>query len=65
MMDERDFDGTRVLEQLAAIGRIDDFFEAIDADNVQRAASLMKKAGIDAPTIAMVIHKMENADGDH
>jgi len=64
-MDESDFDGTRVLEQLAAIGRIDDFFEAIDADNVQRAASLMKKAGIDASTIATVVRKMENADGDH
>jgi hypothetical protein len=64
-MEERDFEGTLVLEKLAAIGRVDDFFEAIDADDVQRAASLMKKAGVDASTIATVIRKMEDADGEH
>ena len=64
-MDEKDFEGTLVLEQLAAIGRVEDFFEAVDADDVQRAASLMKKARIDAATIAMVVRKMEEADGDH
>ena len=37
-MDETDFEGTLVLEQLAAIDRVDEFFEAIDADDVQRAA---------------------------
>lgn len=64
-MDEDDFEGTLVLEQLAAIGRVEDFFEAIDADDVGRAVSLMKKAGVDAPTIATVIRKMEAADGEH
>lgn len=64
-MDDKDFEGTLVLEQLAAIGRIDDFFAAIDADDVERAASLMKKARIDASTIAMVVRKMEDADGEH
>ena len=64
-MDEQDFDGTLVLEELAAIGRVDDFFEAIDSDDVGRAASLMKQAGIDAATIAIVIRKIESGDGDH
>ena len=64
-MDERDFEGTLVLEQLAEIGRVEDFFDAIDSDDVQRAASLMKKAKIDASTIAMVIKKMEDSDGEH
>jgi hypothetical protein len=64
-MDERDFEGTLVLEQLAAIGRVDDFFDAIDSDDVQRAASLMRKAEIDTSTIAMVIRKMEDSDGEH
>jgi hypothetical protein len=64
-MDEKDFEGTLVLEQLAAIGRVEDFFDAIDSDDVDRAASLMKKAKVDASTIAMVIRKMEDADGDH
>ena len=36
-MDESDFEGTLVLEQLAAIGRVEEFFDAIDADDVARA----------------------------
>jgi hypothetical protein len=64
-MDEQDFEGTLVLEQLAAIGRVEDFFDAIDSDDVERATSLMKKAKIDASTIAIVIRKMANRDGEH
>lgn len=64
-MDANDFEGTLVLEQLGAIGRVEDFFDAIDADDVPRAKSLMKKAGVDRPTIAMVVKKMEAADGEH
>jgi hypothetical protein len=64
-MDEKDFEGTLVLEQLAAIGRVEDFFDAIDSDDVDRATALMKKAKIDASTIAMVVRKMEDADGEH
>lgn len=64
-MDEADFEGTLVLEQLAAIGKVDAFFEAIDADDVRRAVSLMRKAKIDAPTIAIVVKKMLAADGTH
>jgi hypothetical protein len=64
-MDESDFEGTLVLEQLAAIGRIEEFFDAIDSDDVERAASLMRKAKVDASTIAVVIRKMEDGDGEH
>ena len=64
-MDETDFEGTLVLEQLAAIDKVDDFFEAIDADDVQRATALMKSAKVDAPTIAIVVRKMQEADGEH
>jgi hypothetical protein len=64
-MDEHDFEGTLVLEQLAAIGRVDEFFEAIDADDVARATSLMKRANLDAPTIAIVVRRMEAGDGEH
>jgi hypothetical protein len=64
-MDENDFEGTLVLEQLAAIGRVEDFFDAIDSDDVERATSLMRKAKIDAPTIAIVVKKMQAADGEH
>lgn len=64
-MDERDFDGTLVLEEVAAIGRLEDFFDAIDSDDIARATRLMKSAGIDASTIAVVVRKMENSDGQH
>jgi hypothetical protein len=65
MMDDRDFEGTLVLEQLAEIGQVEEFFDAIDADDAQRAALLMKKAKIDASTIAVVLKKMEDSDGEH
>ena len=64
-MDETDFEGTLVLEQLAAIGKVEDFFDAIDSDDVPRAASLMKKAHVDASTIAVVLRKMRDGEGEH
>jgi hypothetical protein len=64
-MDETDFEGTLVLEQLAAIDLVEDFFEAIDADDVSRATILMRTARIDASTIAIVIRKIEAGDGEH
>jgi hypothetical protein len=64
-MDETDFEGTLVLEQLAAIGEVEDFLDAIDADDFHRATALMKRANIDASTIAVVVKKMEQSDGEH
>jgi hypothetical protein len=64
-VDESDFEGTLVLEQLAGIGKVDDFFDAIDSDDVERATALMKRANIDARTIATVVRKIEQGDGEH
>jgi hypothetical protein len=64
-MDDADFEGTLVLEQLAAIGKVEDFFDAVDADDVHRATALMKRAKIDEATIATVIRKMKESDGEH
>lgn len=64
-MDDADFEGTLVLERLAAIDALDDFFEAIDADDTEKATRLMKRADLDAATIAIVVNKMEAADGEH
>lgn len=61
-MDESDFEGTLVLEKLAEIGRVDEFFEAVDADDFARAKALMKQASIDAETIASVLKLMGDAD---
>lgn len=64
-MDQNDFEGTLVLEKLAEINKVDAFFEAIDSDDFGKAKSLMKKAGVDAKTIAVVMRKMNDADGEH
>jgi hypothetical protein len=64
-MDEADFEGTVVLEQLGAIGRLEEFFDAIDEDDAGRATALMKQAGLDRRTIAIVLEKMAAADGEH
>jgi hypothetical protein len=64
-MDEADFEGTLVLEQLAAIGKVEEFFDAVDSDDVERAARLMKRANVDASTIAVVVRKIEEGDAEH
>ncbi|MBK8202542.1 MAG: hypothetical protein IPK68_09600 [Bdellovibrionales bacterium] len=64
-MDEIDFEGTLVLEKLAEINKVDDFFEAIDGDDFVKASSLMKRAKVDSVTIAIVLKKMSEADGEH
>jgi hypothetical protein len=64
-VDESEFEGTLVLEQLAAIGKVEEFFDAVDADDVRLAIRLMRSADIDASTIAIVVRKMEESDGEH
>jgi hypothetical protein len=64
-MDDADFEGTLVLEKLAEIDQVDAFFEAIDSDDLTGATALMRRAGVDAATIAIVLKKMRDADGEH
>jgi hypothetical protein len=64
-MDDKAFEGTLVLEQLAAVGKVEEFFEAIDSDDVARAAAVMRRAGIDERTIATVVAKIEEGDAEH
>jgi len=64
-MDMTNFEGTLVLEQLAGIGRVDDFFDAIDSDDIERATSLMRKAKVDRKTIATVVMMILDGDGEH
>lgn len=57
-MDEKDFEGTLVLEKIAEIGLVDKFYEAIDSDDIDRMKLIMKKAKIDIETRTMVLKKM-------
>ncbi len=61
-MDESVFEGTLVLEKLAEINKVDDFFVAIDSDDFAKAKLLMKQAKIDLQTIATVLKKMRNSE---
>jgi hypothetical protein len=62
-MDYSDFERTLVLEKLAQLGQVDAFLEAVDSDDFQKAASLMRKAGVDPETIAIVLRRMSDPDG--
>jgi hypothetical protein len=64
-MEDTDFEGSLVLEQLAAIGKVEDFFDAVDSDDVERATSLMKRANVERSVIAAVVRKMEEGGGEH
>jgi hypothetical protein len=61
-MNENDFEGTLVLEKLAAIGKIDEFFDAVDSDDFGKASVLMRQAHVDSETIRIVLKKMATAD---
>jgi hypothetical protein len=61
-MADIDLEGSIVLEQLAAIGKLSEFFDAIDKDDVARAIKLMRRANVDAKTIALVV---QNIDSEH
>lgn len=61
-MDDSDFEGTLVLEKLAEIDQLDEFFDAVDSDDFDRAKSLMRKAQIDSETITIVLRKMSEGE---
>lgn len=63
-MNEQDFEGTLVLEKLAEINKVDEFFEAIDSDDFGKANSLMRQAKVDLETIAIVLKKMRDPDSE-
>lgn len=57
-MDEKDFEGTLVLEKLAEIGKVEEFFEAIDSDDIKQVRALLKLAGIPKHEIDLVIEEI-------
>jgi hypothetical protein len=62
---EFEFEGSLVLEKLAEIDEVDAFFDAVDSDDFGKAKALMRRAGIDAETMAVVLKKMGEADGEN
>lgn len=60
-MDENNFEGTLVLENLAEIEKVEEFFDAIDSDDFKKVARLMKQAKIDSETISVVLRMLSDA----
>ncbi len=54
-LDPSDFEGTLVLEKLAQIGKVDEFFAAIDSDDYRRVVILLRQAQVDSESILAVI----------
>jgi hypothetical protein len=64
-MDKKHFEGTLVLERLAAIRTIDEFFNAVDSDNFKMVNLLLREAKVDPKTILTIIKKMNTSDQDY
>lgn len=62
MMEEKDFEGTLVLEKMAEINKLDEFMAAIDADDFGYARALMKRANVSPEDISIVLKKMHTGD---
>lgn len=61
-MDEQDMEGSEVLEKVAAIDEVETFMQAVDLEDLARAKTLMKRAGIDATAIATVLRKIATGE---
>lgn len=57
-MSEHGLDGTSVLEALAEIGLVEEFLDAVDADDFAVARKLLTRAGLDAATVSEVLRQM-------
>jgi len=57
-MDESDFEGSLILEKLSTLGLYDEFFEAVDSDNLEEVTLILEDAGIDEETIDFVLKKI-------
>lgn len=58
-MDKMDFEGSIILEKLAEVDLLEDFFESVDADNLLKVESLLREAEVDEDTIEEVLRQIE------
>lgn len=59
---EDDFEGSLILEKLAAIGLVEEFYEAVDSDNLSLIKILLRKAEVNEEEIQMVLQKITGAE---
>lgn len=61
-MDSKILEGTLILEKLNELNLLDDFYDAVDEDNLDKVQHIMKRARIDSATITMVLKKIEEGE---
>ncbi len=61
-MNESDFEGTLVLEKLTEMGALDDFYQAVDSDDLTKVITLLVEANFDEETIQVVVNKIIEGD---
>ena len=61
-MEELDSIGPKILEKLAELGVIDDFFEAVDSDDTRSIIKLLRSVGTEDEIISEVLKKIEDGD---
>ena len=61
-MNDELLEGTLVLEKLNEMNLLDDFYEAVDEDNLEKVQLILKRARIDSATIAMILREIEDGE---
>ena len=61
-MDESELEGSMVLERLAEVDKVQDFYDAIDADNFVLARELMELVNTDENIIRLILKKVEDGE---
>ncbi|MBY0516790.1 MAG: hypothetical protein K2P81_07775 [Bacteriovoracaceae bacterium] len=61
-MKDQDFEGTLILEELASFGLLQEFYDAIDSDDLTKVISLMRRVDIDQEDILAVLSKIRSSD---
>lgn len=54
------FEGDIILEKLAEIGKVEEFYEAVDSDNFSKIEEPLKLVNASSETIQVVFEEMGN-----
>ncbi len=58
-MTQDDFEGSLILEKLASVRLMDDFFDAVDSDDLESVVSLLEEVDVDEDSIEEILRKIK------
>lgn len=61
-MTEENYEGSLILEKLAEIGKLDEFYELIDSDDFEKISYIMREAGFNSETIRITLEKISDGE---